>query len=132
MRNLWLLGAKLDPLTPNSMRRGDTGCRTSPAGGGGCVSFPIEGGGYCSAPSSSAPVTSVPMAATTAATDTIGGSSLCIGASRSKAEPSATNRGFNQIPFGTTGLSGLSAGDYSNPASDLQTVSSWLKASGSA
>src|SRR5215470_19932255 len=105
------------------MRRGDTGCLTSPAGARGCASFPIEGGGYCNVPSSSAPVTSVPVAATIAGTDAMRVSSLCIDASGSKAEPSALTRGFDQIPFGTTGSPGLSAGDYSNPAPDLQTVS---------
>jgi hypothetical protein len=47
-------GGGLDPLTPNSMRRGDTRCGTVLAGGGGCASSPTEGGGYWSAPSSSA------------------------------------------------------------------------------
>ena len=47
-------GGWLDPLTPNSIRRGDTLCRTIPAGGGGCASSPADAGGYCSAPSSCA------------------------------------------------------------------------------
>jgi hypothetical protein len=38
-------GGGLDPLTPNSMRRGDTSCGTVLAGGGGWASSPTEGGG---------------------------------------------------------------------------------------
>lgn len=54
IRNSWVPGGGLDPLTPNSMRRGDTSCGTVLAGGGGWASSPTEGGGYWSAPSSSA------------------------------------------------------------------------------
>jgi hypothetical protein len=35
-------GGGLDPLTPNSMRRGDIGWRTIPAGAGAWASFPID------------------------------------------------------------------------------------------
>jgi hypothetical protein len=46
MKNRCVLGGTLDPLTPNSMRQGDTGCGSVRAGGGGWASSPIEGGGY--------------------------------------------------------------------------------------
>src|ERR1700736_6078855 len=60
IRNSWVPGGGLDPLTPNSMRRGDTSCGTVLAGGGGWASSPTEGGGYWSAPSSSVPRASAP------------------------------------------------------------------------
>jgi hypothetical protein len=46
-----LRGGRLDPLTPNSNCRGETGCGTILAGGGGWASSPIDSGGYCTAPS---------------------------------------------------------------------------------
>jgi hypothetical protein len=44
----------LEPLTPSSIRLGDTGWGSMRAGGDGCASEPTEAGGYWSAPSSSA------------------------------------------------------------------------------
>src|ERR1700736_1619538 len=54
IRNSWVPGGGLDPLTPNSMRRGAPSCGTVLAGGDWWSPSPTEGGGYWSAPSSSA------------------------------------------------------------------------------
>ena len=50
MREPYPAGGRLDPLTPNSVRRGETICGTVKAGDGGWASSPIEAGGYCNAP----------------------------------------------------------------------------------
>jgi hypothetical protein len=46
LRNSCVPGSGLDPLIPNSMRRGLTSCGAVLAGGGGWASGPTEGGGY--------------------------------------------------------------------------------------
>jgi hypothetical protein len=45
LRNSCVPGGALDPLMPNSMRRGDTSRGTVLAGGGGWASCPTDGGG---------------------------------------------------------------------------------------
>jgi hypothetical protein len=66
MLNRCVPGGIPDPLTPNSMRLGDKGCRNILAGGGGWASSPTEGGGNWSAPSSSALRASAPIRPTRA------------------------------------------------------------------
>ena len=71
------------------------------------------------APSSSAPSASVPVTPRTAisAPERLRRIGMCMRRALPwlRVNPRPITRGFNQIPFGTTGRPGLSAGDYSSP-----------------
>ena len=123
IRNSWVPGGGLDPLTPNSMRRGDTSCGTVLAGGWrlGILSDRGRRVLECAFEFGASGLHTNQHGKSERRSRQVKTAQLVHHGSLRDVEPPVHTWGFDQIPFGTTGasLSGLNAGDYSSPAPTL-------------